>query len=81
MLFYARFVDDEVFIPCTAKAVKITNIIDPYHLRIYETESYGRNLNKLSAKLHQFTKNDLPKYTDDLRPKIGDVSMTLLIMK
>ncbi|XP_046735938.1 putative ATP-dependent RNA helicase TDRD12 isoform X2 [Diprion similis] len=65
--------DDSIYIPSTAESVKVTNAINPFHIRIRRTENYAAEIVRLEKKLHRIAKANLQKYGDHLRPQIGDL--------
>lgn len=62
-------------IPATARAIKITNIQDPYIMKAYEIEKHVDNIDKIGRKLLEYAKTDdfFKRKNDTTHPKIGDV--------
>ncbi|XP_046468235.1 putative ATP-dependent RNA helicase TDRD12 isoform X1 [Neodiprion pinetum] len=65
--------EDSIYIPNTAESVKVTNVIDPFHIRIRRTENYATEIVRLEGELHRIAKTNLQKYGDHLHPQIGDM--------
>ncbi|XP_024940708.1 putative ATP-dependent RNA helicase TDRD12 isoform X2 [Cephus cinctus] len=46
----------ESIIPDSAVVVKVTSVISPFHIRIYQKESYSKKLDELSGKIQKYMK-------------------------
>ncbi|XP_043604134.1 putative ATP-dependent RNA helicase TDRD12 isoform X3 [Bombus pyrosoma] len=58
-------------LPSTATVIKITNILTPYIVRIYEVKDYNEKLNSINKKLLKEEKT-FHSIEKDIEPKIGD---------
>lgn len=61
-------------LPSTATVIKITNILTPYIVRIYEVKDYNEKLNSINKKLLKEEKT-FHSIEKDIEPKIGDVRL------
>lgn len=59
-------------LPSTATVIKITNILTPYIVRIYEVKDYNEKLNSINKKLLKEEKT-FHSTEKDVEPKIGYV--------
>ncbi|XP_076749741.1 putative ATP-dependent RNA helicase TDRD12 [Xylocopa sonorina] len=57
-------------LPDTASIIKITNVLTPYIIRIYEMNHYDEKLDRINKKL--LVKKEIFNVTEDVEPKIGD---------
>ena len=67
-----RLDNGDVILPPTAIAVKVTNILTPYIVRICATKDYEENLNCISNKLLSLTRGRLNTATERTELKIGN---------
>lgn len=61
-------------LPPTATIIKVTNVLTPYIIRIYEVKQYNEKLNSINKKLLKEEKM-LNSTEECIKPKIGDVSL------
>ena len=61
-------------LPPTATIIKVTNVLTPYVIRIYEVKQYNERLNSINKKLFKKEKT-LGSTEECIEPKIGDVSL------
>ncbi|XP_015431040.1 PREDICTED: putative ATP-dependent RNA helicase TDRD12 [Dufourea novaeangliae] len=63
-----------IILPSTAVAIKVTNILTPYFIRICKRKDYEKKLNLINNKLLLLRKRGIfNKDTNHAEPKIGDV--------
>lgn len=61
-------------LPSTIAAVKVTNLLTPYIVRVCETRHYDEKLNSINKKL--LSRKEIFSNADsDTEPKIGDVRL------
>lgn len=61
-------------LPPTATIIKVTNVLTPYVIRIYELKQYNERLNSINKKLLRKEKT-LNNTEECIEPKMGDVSL------
>ncbi|XP_048509268.1 putative ATP-dependent RNA helicase TDRD12 isoform X1 [Athalia rosae] len=69
----SEFVANDLYIPSTAMPVVVTNVINPFHLRIYQSEGYDGRMSRLERELHQLANTKLLEYGEHSQPHIGDM--------
>ncbi|KAK1137221.1 hypothetical protein K0M31_001743 [Melipona bicolor] len=62
-------------LPPTATIIKVTNVLTPYIIRIYEVKQYNERLNSINKKLLKKEKT-LNSTEECIEPKIGDTVIT-----
>ncbi|XP_076234936.1 putative ATP-dependent RNA helicase TDRD12 [Calliopsis andreniformis] len=68
-----KFDTKDIILPPTAVAVKVTNILTPYTIRIYEINDYEEKINTVIKKLLLLKKRGIFNIdTKSIEPKIGD---------
>ena len=71
----------DVVIPQKAVEIKVTNIVNPYFIRICQVPQDYKAKDELSRVLQKVVKSDLTKiFNDDYTPMIGDVNILKILL-
>lgn len=64
----------KVVIPETSFSVKVTNVKNPYYIRIYETKNYIKKSSLITTKLVKYMKKEKLNSKNNNELNLGDVS-------
>lgn len=64
----------KVVIPETSFSVKVTNVKNPYYIRIYETKNYIKKSSLITTKLVKYMKKEKLNSKNNDKLNLGDVS-------